>query len=326
MTHTVPTGSRRRRLAFTLVELLVVIGVIALLAGILLPLITRSIRQAGRVRVQSDLQAISIALNAYKDDFGDYPRPDAANTGAAVLGKALMGKYGDGFLPNGQPDTTDPITYTSVGYKPGDCVRYSGNPYLMIAEAPGGTTPSNTDYWTPFNPADGADGPGFRTRAGTGKVSGPYLSPGKITVQGTYFYDHMGGPILYFPTRPAKPLLTRAATGGGPEPYIDRSTQSFINADNNFQPFRRLPDENNASFDVRVLHRMRMMLGDINTNGYIDGDEKEIPLPFVLMSPGADGLFGPAGYDPPEVLPLTPDQVAENRTRVAKCDDVTNAP
>src|SRR5262249_4136471 len=96
-----------RRRGFTLIELLVVIGIIAALAALLLPMILKTMKQGSRTRTQADLNSVAIALEAYKADFGDYPRlpvytsgPDVgkpiADTGAAVLGKALVGPYGDG--------------------------------------------------------------------------------------------------------------------------------------------------------------------------------------------------------------------------------------
>jgi prepilin-type N-terminal cleavage/methylation domain-containing protein len=62
------------RKGFTLVELLVVIGIIALLAGILLPVVNHMHRSAQITGQKSDFQSITSALNAYMADFGDYPR------------------------------------------------------------------------------------------------------------------------------------------------------------------------------------------------------------------------------------------------------------
>ena len=64
----------KNRRGFTLVELVVVMGVIALLAGLLLPMIFRAQRAGKRTRLAADLQTIETGLNAYKTDFGDFPR------------------------------------------------------------------------------------------------------------------------------------------------------------------------------------------------------------------------------------------------------------
>ena len=66
-----------KRRAFTLVELLVVIGIIALLAAVLAPMANPRLRQyAKRVALRADLQIIAEAIDAYQHDFGDIPRPD----------------------------------------------------------------------------------------------------------------------------------------------------------------------------------------------------------------------------------------------------------
>lgn len=82
-----------RRRGFTLVELLVVIGIIVVLAAILMPVISHVRIAAQKADTQNQIQALSSAIKQYFDSFHAYPGP---------LGDAQMyGQTGSAPMPSG---------------------------------------------------------------------------------------------------------------------------------------------------------------------------------------------------------------------------------
>lgn len=82
--HSVPPSrSRRRRSAFTLVELVIVITIIAILSGSGIYLIIGFIDDAKQQRVGSDLQALDLALKAYERN--NYFKPPTQEQGLQAL-------------------------------------------------------------------------------------------------------------------------------------------------------------------------------------------------------------------------------------------------
>ncbi len=67
--------------AFTLIELLTVIAVMGILAGLLVGLAPAAMKRARESRVRSELQALEAAIESYKAKFGVYP-PDGLALGA----------------------------------------------------------------------------------------------------------------------------------------------------------------------------------------------------------------------------------------------------
>jgi prepilin-type N-terminal cleavage/methylation domain-containing protein len=63
----------RKQTAFTLVEMLVVISVIALLVGLLFPAIGSAIRNAKRTKAKAEVTHLVTAFKAYYTEFGVWP-------------------------------------------------------------------------------------------------------------------------------------------------------------------------------------------------------------------------------------------------------------
>jgi prepilin-type N-terminal cleavage/methylation domain-containing protein len=66
-------SSRRPRAGFTLIELLVVISIIAILAGLLLPVLASAKNHAKKVKAQLEVQQIASAIQAYDSAYSRFP-------------------------------------------------------------------------------------------------------------------------------------------------------------------------------------------------------------------------------------------------------------
>lgn len=75
MSHSSASGHRRAR-GFTLIEILVVIVILGILAGLIVPRIMDRPDQARVVAAKADIAAIMNALKLYKLDNGVYPSAD----------------------------------------------------------------------------------------------------------------------------------------------------------------------------------------------------------------------------------------------------------
>jgi prepilin-type N-terminal cleavage/methylation domain-containing protein/prepilin-type processing-associated H-X9-DG protein len=108
--------------AFTLVELLVVIGIIALLISILLPSLSRAREAASRTKCLSNVRMIGIAMLMYTND----------NKGYFPAGSGLNAQFQEDYVYWQQPpaSTWDPVNFNASNPRSldnGALVRYMGS-------------------------------------------------------------------------------------------------------------------------------------------------------------------------------------------------------
>ncbi len=332
--HRLPRARTSR--GFTLIEILVVVGIIVVLASILVPLAGRALRQARMTRTAADMASIGTALEAFKADHGDYPRVGLPNLGFALLGKNLFGPLGDGATSTG-PDPDDPPAYVAgTTYRPGDVVQTDGTGgsvhFLCIAENTGVATTDATK-WIECDPAsinatapaikltDGVDGVGLTVRDG-GKKWGPYLQEGKFKFRGVAILDGNDNPILYFPTRPGTANINLGtaylpAVIANPT-LTSNDDQAKYDAFDNWAQFARAGETDERAAQWRI----HAMLGDFNCNGRIDLNTTEAAIaerPYLLWAAGPDGFFGPTAIT--DGTGTGPDSNYEKNRKAAETSD-----
>jgi len=105
---------RRYKTAFSLIELLVVIGVIIILAGLILSTVGYVQKKGARSRAETEIAAMSAACESYKADNGIYPRGPAAATTIGSI--TIPANVTDSLDPktNGDPTSTTSPTYSQA--------------------------------------------------------------------------------------------------------------------------------------------------------------------------------------------------------------------
>ncbi len=94
---------KRKYSGITLIEILTVVGIIVVLAGLLIPATSLVRKVANQTKQRAELGTIALAITTFKNDYGDYPPSDDAAGdygGAQKLTEALCGWDLLGFHPN----------------------------------------------------------------------------------------------------------------------------------------------------------------------------------------------------------------------------------
>jgi general secretion pathway protein G len=113
-----------RQAAFTLIELMVVIVIIAILAGVVVPRYVGRTEQAYDARVMADMKAIGDAIRFFKMDVGRYPDslkelyeppPEAEKWHGPYLETADKDPWGKEYIYELGSDSSVPFTLKCYG-------------------------------------------------------------------------------------------------------------------------------------------------------------------------------------------------------------------
>ncbi|MCX6966642.1 MAG: type II secretion system protein GspG [Verrucomicrobia bacterium] len=168
---------------FTLIELLVVISVITILAGLTLSMLDYANNSAARNRAKAEIGALSLALESYKIDNGDYPRSSSTDTlnartttdstiaggqynaASLTLYKQLSGDGADGSTP----DRTLSTAEKALGK-----AYFTFKPNMLYPRVPAGTAATVTALLDPFRNCYGYSTIGSLSTSGTTAATSGY--------------------------------------------------------------------------------------------------------------------------------------------------------
>lgn len=217
-----PKNIPSRRLAFTLVELLIVIAIIALLIGLLVPALMNVRRNAQIAEISVDIREIDAALTAFKNKYGDYPpsRISLYNSAAGWNGdrrsKTIIRKFWPQFdftsdgANGGSParrdlDGSECLLFFLAGVRDGDgkYIGFSNNPARpFLATGQSRVDPFLSDIESTRIDTSDPDGDGFYVYKDPVSTSTePYVYYSSYGGQGYDSADHTaygsGKPVFY---------------------------------------------------------------------------------------------------------------------------------
>lgn len=132
--------ARPRSAAFTMVEILVVISIIALLASLSMVAMGHANRTSKREKTKAYIKAIELKLESFKNDNGTYPRPKEGSEGTTTT------VSGNNYSVGGAIALYQALTADGDDGLEGGDTGSMGKP---------GTLPEATVYWADADPNGG---------------------------------------------------------------------------------------------------------------------------------------------------------------------------
>ena len=140
---------RKKRAGFTLVELMVAVGIIGLVLAMAIPNYLHSVTKGRDAKRRVDLKEMQTAVVLYYADHGSYPSTDNVWWGECPDYGSHGYEGADGYIPNLAPDYMNMLPKDPAWVGDGGCYLYNSNgtDYMILAHQ---TVES-------FDPDDGPD-------------------------------------------------------------------------------------------------------------------------------------------------------------------------
>ena len=305
---------RTRKKAFTIVELLTVMGVIAVLIGLMVPALALVKDYSKRIQQKAQFHSIDMGLQLYKTEFGSYPESKdnsyptvnvidpSPYCGANKLAEAMAGLDFLGYHPksgltaNGQNDVDGDLTPEQIYDAVGGIVPSSGN--MAYAE----TALENIANRKKFIDLENANAFQMQDIYDVATVTGAGWTDGRSVVLGDVYAKKRqsgkkaGMPILYYRARSGFQFQDHLNDNNGSGNPDDDDVYNFY--DNELLLSLNAPEDNS------ILHPLYDTITDLEDfDGIIGNQQVEqaagIKTPYradsyFLLSAGKDGLFGTA--------------------------------
>ena len=141
-----------RNSAFTLIEVLIVVVIMAVLAATVIPQFASSTTDAKESTAKFNMHSLRSQIELYRIHHGEYPTLsdntlpqmlDATDAGGTISSTGAYGPYLDAIPPN--PYDNESLIYTASSDSPTE--ETSDGKGWQYHQASGGIWPNNPEYW-----------------------------------------------------------------------------------------------------------------------------------------------------------------------------------